>query len=83
MSLSSRVSGSWSIVGHAAGFGRRFAAQLRITTVDMGFTVIQIVHALQQRVVLEHLLQFLVQLKRGQLQQTDRLLQLWRQRKVL
>ena len=38
---------------------------------------------LEERVLLEHLLDFLVQLERGQLQQPDRLLQLRRQREVL
>jgi hypothetical protein len=38
---------------------------------------------LEKRVLLEHLLDFLVQLERRQLQQPDRLLKLWRQRQVL
>ena len=37
----------------------------------------------EEGVLLEHLLDFLVQLERGQLQQADRLLQLRRQRQVL
>jgi hypothetical protein len=37
----------------------------------------------EERVLVEHLLDFLAQLKRRQLQQPDRLLQLGRQRKML
>ncbi len=39
--------------------------------------------ALQQRIVLQEALDFLIQLERRQLQQSDRLLQLRRQREVL
>ena len=38
---------------------------------------------LEERVLLEHLLDFLVQLERRELQQADRLLQLRRQRQML
>ena len=43
----------------------------------------RIVEAFEQGIIGEQLLEFLVQFKRGQLQQTDRLLQLRGQRKVL
>ena len=37
----------------------------------------------QKRVFVEHLLDFLAQLQRGELQQANGLLQLWRERQVL
>jgi hypothetical protein len=56
------------------GMGRRFCGNLALLVLVLAF---------QQRVVLQHLLQFLVQLQRRQLQQPDRLLQLRRQGEVL
>ena len=47
------------------------------------FTRCGVVIDLQKRVFIEHLLDFLAQLKRGKLEQANRLLQLWRERQML
>mmetsp|Transcript_42777 Transcript_42777/g.69785 ORF Transcript_42777/g.69785 Transcript_42777/m.69785 type:complete len:363 (-) Transcript_42777:210-1298(-) len=62
--------------GLGAALGRRVRSQL-------GRADRELLLRLQQRVAGEHLLDLLVQLQRRQLQQPDRLLQLWRQRQVL
>ena len=43
----------------------------------------RVVKSLKQRIIRQHLLEFLMQLQRRELQETDRLLQLRRQRKML
>jgi len=49
----------------------------------MGLTLKLVVGTLQKGILVQQLLDFLVQLQRGKLQQTDGLLQLGRERQVL
>ena len=80
-------------LGHGlAGVGRVGAVAVVAVTGAVGRLALgrrvvgagrRIVLGFQERVLVEHLAHFLMQLQRGQLQQPDRLLQLRRQRQVL
>ena len=71
-----RFSSTWA--GIAGG-----CQALRVGRGQGGIAVVGLVLALQEGVVLQHLLDFARQLQRGQLQQANRLLQLRRERQVL
>jgi len=73
------VAGFLGGCGRLTAFGGRAIERLR----GGAFLVGREIGALQQRILGEVALEFLVQLDRGQLQQADRLLQLRSQREVL
>jgi hypothetical protein len=74
-----------------AAAGRAGAFAHPVAQADMGVGLVQakgfgwrfFFGALQKRVLVQHLVDFLRQLQRGQLQQADRLLQLGRERQML